>query len=130
MCNLKDVRDLCVAVSSICIPLLGLYVGNNFTESIKDKEIKLKTVELAVAILQQKPQKDSQDNRRVRGWAIEVLNEYSGVPITEDKYDAFETYQIPLLKGWDVGPIYPDSKLGWGGLTIPRTEKDEEKAAD
>ena len=63
-------------ISLIAIPIVIAYIGNNFNDSQKDKEIKSKYVELAIDILKNKP---DEKNKNLRSWALDIVNKYSGV---------------------------------------------------
>jgi LAS superfamily LD-carboxypeptidase LdcB len=79
--RLTKVRDFAIAVSSvvsaIAIPVVGYWVSS----ALKNKEIEGKFVELAVSILKAEPT-DAQRNLRV--WATHVINNYSGVRLSDE----------------------------------------------
>lgn len=60
--------------------------------TIKEKEIKLKYIEIAVSILQDDP---NNDTRRLRLWAIEVVQKFSVVPFSEDVVKELEQSALP-----------------------------------
>jgi predicted chitinase len=75
------------------IPVALLIIGNMFSRAVAEREIQGKFVELAVKILQEHP---SEDTRNIRSWATQVINAYSGVPLSEKtKNDLIEN--TPLL---------------------------------
>jgi uncharacterized protein YjbI with pentapeptide repeats len=79
----KDFWDKITALSafiaSILVPLVLAVVGNAYASAMKQSETKVKYTELAISILKDKPSSDTQD---VRAWAIDVVNQYSGVPMS------------------------------------------------
>ena len=81
----KDVWDkansLSVPIATILIPIVVVIVGNLYSSALKESENRVKYTELAISILKDKP---SSENQSIRGWAIEVINQYSGVPMTSE----------------------------------------------
>jgi hypothetical protein len=79
----KDIWDKMSAasalVASLLVPVVLAIVGNWYTSAIKQSEVRLKYTELAMTILKDKP---SPDTEAVRRWAIEVIDQYSGVPMS------------------------------------------------
>jgi hypothetical protein len=91
--RLTKVRDFAIAVSSvvsaIAIPVVGYWVSS----ALKNKEIEGKFVELAVDILKAEPT-DAQ--RNLRKWATQVINNYSGVRLSDEaSKDLINTIVIP-----------------------------------
>jgi len=77
----------------VVIPVALLIIGNMFSRAVAEREIQGKFVELAVKILQEHP---SEDTRNIRSWATQVINAYSGVPLSQQtKNDLIE--DTPLL---------------------------------
>jgi predicted chitinase len=92
-----DIWEMAKTVSSVAsaviIPIVLLIVGNQFSGAIKERELQGKFVELAVSILREKP---SEETRNLRDWATQVINRYSGVPLSAaTKKDLIEN--TPLL---------------------------------
>jgi hypothetical protein len=79
----KDVWDkisaLSVLLASVLVPVLLAVVGNAYTNALKQSENRVKYTELAISILKDKPAPETQD---VRAWAIDVINQYSGVSMS------------------------------------------------
>ncbi len=67
--NWKKINVLTGVVATLIIPITVIVIGNSFSTAIKDKEIKLKYVELAIDILN----KGDQSNERTKKWAIWVF---------------------------------------------------------
>lgn len=68
-------------------------VGHWVTSAIKEREIHAKYVELGVLILQGKP---TEETKNLRQWAVEVLNQYSGIPINEaTQQDLIKNVPLP-----------------------------------
>lgn len=81
----KTIWDKLQAVSSLIaatlIPISLAWIGNEYAQATKDKEISLKYVELAVTILKENP---SPENNSIRDWAIRLINENTKVKLGED----------------------------------------------
>jgi hypothetical protein len=79
----KDIWDKIPALSallaSVLVPIVLAVIGNAYTNALKQSENKVKYTELAISILRDKPTQETQD---VRAWAIDVINQYSGVPMS------------------------------------------------
>src|SRR5215467_15201186 len=67
------------AVAAVLIPIVLAVVGNAYTTAIKEREIQGRFVELALNILKDEPTKE---NENIRKWAVQVINAYSGVPLS------------------------------------------------
>ena len=76
----KDIWDktsaLAPLLASVLVPIVIAIVGQSYTSAIKEAENRVKYTELAISILKDKPVKDSDD---IRAWAVDVINQYSGV---------------------------------------------------
>ena len=66
------------SVSAIAVPIIIAIVGNNYTSSIKDRELRIEYVRIAVDILGSEP---TDTNRPIRGWAVDVINSNSDVKL-------------------------------------------------
>jgi hypothetical protein len=79
----KDVWDkissLSALLASVLVPVVLALVGNAYTNALKESENRAKYTELAINILKDKPTQETND---VRAWAIDVINQYSGVPMS------------------------------------------------
>ncbi len=113
-----DLWERAKAVSSIAsavvIPVVLLWVGDNFSKAIKERELQGKFVELAVQILREEPSKQANG---LRDWATEVLNEYSGVPFSpETKKALIETTPLPEASPARpvIGPAAYEGKASLG----------------
>jgi hypothetical protein len=61
------------------IPVVIAISSNQISSSIKEKEIKVKYVEIAVGILKQYPEEDT----NIREWAVAVIQKYAPIPLKE-----------------------------------------------
>lgn len=80
-------------IAWIAIPIVLAFIGGDINSTLKDKEIKVQYIQLAVGILEDSP---TADNANLRKWAIDIISAYSDVPI--DQNTAKTLQQIPLPK--------------------------------
>lgn len=80
------------AIAAIGIPLVLLSIGNDFTSSLKEREVRHELVKVAVGILQQEPKPETEDLRR---WAAQVVNDYSGVPLGSAQEQLVNNLALP-----------------------------------
>ena len=78
--NKKDIWDklgsIAGLIASVLVPIVVVVVGNEYSTTIKYSENSVKFTELAIKVLDNKP---TDENKNLRLWAIDILNEYSGV---------------------------------------------------
>lgn len=67
---------------------VGAYIGNRYTNAIKEKEIQGGYIEIAVSILREQPTKE---NYNIRNWAIETINLYSEVKLNDSVQEDLKT---------------------------------------
>jgi hypothetical protein len=88
-------------VAAIAIPLVLGLSGYFVNHTLKTKESQTKMVELAISMLSRQPQ-GSQEDKQLRGWAVDVIQRFSGVTIPPDARKSLEESQI-LLGNANVG---------------------------
>ena len=80
----KDIWDkasaLAALFASVLVPIVIAVIGYSYTSALKESENRVKYTELAISILKDKPEKETND---VRAWAVDVINQYSGVQMDE-----------------------------------------------
>jgi len=78
----KDLWDKLTALSalfaSVQVPIVIAVVGHSYTNALKEAENRVEYTELAISILKNNPE---QNTNYVRAWAVDVINQYSGVPM-------------------------------------------------
>lgn len=105
-------------IASLLVPIVIAFVGNEYSSALKESENRLRYTELAIEILNEPP---LPRNQNIRGWAIDVVNKYSGVPINNETKQ--EMLDSPIL---EVEKFIANE---WGPLLIdnliknPRMEK-------
>lgn len=80
-------------LASLLVPVVIAFVGNEYSSALKESENRLRYTELAIEILNEPP---TGTNKNIRGWAIDVVNKYSGVPI--DEQTKKEMLESPILE--------------------------------
>ena len=89
----EKLKTISSVIAAIVIPVAVAWVGDGFSQALKEREIQGKFVELAVQILREEPSKQAAG---LRDWATEVLNKYSGVPFSaETKKALIESTPLP-----------------------------------
>ena len=80
-------------IASLLVPIVIAFVGNEYSSALKESENRLRYTELAIEILNEPP---LPRNQNIRGWAIDVVNKYSGVPINNETKQ--EMLYSPILE--------------------------------
>jgi murein L,D-transpeptidase YcbB/YkuD len=87
------VRVWSQAIAIVLVPLVVAYVGQRYTSASHDRDIQARFVELAISILRERP---TESTRRVREWAVRVVDQYSGVALSDStKNDLIERAPLP-----------------------------------
>ncbi|MEO5563890.1 MAG: hypothetical protein ABIR18_10660 [Chitinophagaceae bacterium] len=127
--NWEKVKIISTTASIVIIPLVIAFLGNLYSKSIKEKEIQSKFVELSLQILKEQP---SEENKNIRKWAIDVINEYSGVklesgaakdlieniPLTMDKANSID---VPVLNSntpIQVQVVFGAESIGTANISV------------
>ncbi|PTV50754.1 hypothetical protein [Acinetobacter pittii] len=99
--NWQKVEIISKVFAALFIPLAVAYLANQVATSNKQRDSETKFVELATAILSKEPTIDQKiENKSLRKWAVDVINRFSGVPMSEQTADA-------LIKNTALPPITP-----------------------
>jgi hypothetical protein len=89
----KDSWDKFKIISTILIPVVLGVAGYFINSSIKEKEIKLKYIEIAVGILQNDP---SEDKEGLRLWAIDIIQKQALIPLSQKAIDELKRSALPV----------------------------------
>jgi hypothetical protein len=103
-------------LAAVLIPLTIAYLGNQVATSNKQRDSETKFVELATAILSKEPgNAQSQESRSLRKWAVEVINRFSGVPMSEATADALiQNTALPQIGVPPQASLVQDTAGTWG----------------
>lgn len=77
MSKLEQVKIVAQTLATVAVPLVIALVGHWFSSAMKQKELGFQYTTLAVQVLSSDPTGAAED-RAIRQWAIDVLEEYSG----------------------------------------------------
>jgi len=93
-----------------------------FSTSIKQTETRAQMVALAVGILKEKPPEKDPQAMALREWAIEVIDEYSGVDVEENAREILRNSALPLPGNGqlDVSALPDDAILSIDGIVQPK----------
>ena len=83
-----------IFVGAIGVPVVIALVGNSVSLSLKDQDVRLKMVELAIDILKEEPKQTYKEQIAIRRWAIDVVNAYSDVKLPADAISELERNSI------------------------------------
>lgn len=94
--NWQKIEIISKVFAALFIPLAVAYLANQVATTNKQRDSETKFVELATAILSEEPI----ENKSLRKWAVDVINRFSGVPMSEQTAEA-------LIKDTVLPPITP-----------------------
>ena len=96
----KDRWDKVKIFAEIVAIIAVIIYGHIINSSIKEREINLQLVKVAVDILRTEP---NSSTRILREWAIEIVDNYSGVPLTKDVKEELVNKQLPATSNVTMG---------------------------
>ena len=89
----EKVKILSGSFAAVLIPVIVAYIGYTYTQTIKEREIQGRFVELAVDILRDEPKPE---NKSLRDWGTQIINKYSGIQLTKElKNDLIDRTSFP-----------------------------------
>lgn len=91
-------ETLSKVAAAVLIPIILLVLGNQFASATKEREIQSKFVEIATGILSKDlGSNPTEGTKKLRRWATEIINKYSGVPLPKETADALiQTTPLPV----------------------------------
>lgn len=97
--NIEKLESISKIIAAIFIPIAIAYMGNELAANNKKKETETKLVELATVILSKEAgPNQSAESRNIRKWAVDVINTYSGVPMSvETKTALINSTSLPSV---------------------------------
>ena len=80
--KLRILAQMLASIATVSIPIIVAVVGSQYTQVVKEREVQGRFVELSLDILRT----TASDNKSepLREWATQVINRYSGVPLSAD----------------------------------------------
>ncbi|MDU9413199.1 hypothetical protein [Pseudomonas sp. zfem005] len=97
--NWQKLDYISKAIAAVLIPVMLGILANVVANANKQRDAEVKFVELAVTILNQAPRtgENAEADEKIRGWAVRILDAYSGVPMSEDESKAvISTTTLPV----------------------------------
>jgi hypothetical protein len=80
-------------LAALLIPVVIAVLGQRYTSALKEREIQSHFVELALTVLKEPPR---EENKAVRQWALNVVDEYSGVPLGDSaRQELVDSVSLP-----------------------------------
>ncbi len=79
--KLRIIATVFGAIGAVAISIVVAVVGSEVNTSLKERDIDVQMIELAVSILQQEP---SPDTEALRDWAVRMVDKHSGEPLSEE----------------------------------------------
>jgi hypothetical protein len=88
----KDGWDKFKIIAVLILPIVIGVCGYFINSTLKQREIKVRYVEIAVNILREKPR---QETNALRDWAVDVLSSYSPIPLRADAINELKQNPLP-----------------------------------
>lgn len=96
MSGWEKLKIISNAFAAVIIPIAVAWIGYEYTQSISEREIQGKFVELAVDILRVEPKSE---DKALREWGTQIINKYSGVPLTKElRKELIDKTRLPKSK--------------------------------
>jgi len=95
--GLDKLQKIAAIAASILVPVVLLIFGAVINGSIKERELAVKYVEIAIGVLNQPK---TEQNQATYDWAIEVVNKYAGVKLPKEAIAEIEQGE-PLTRPSD-----------------------------
>ena len=96
--KLKDQWDkaeiLAKILGAVLLPVITICIAYMLNASIQDRSARVRMIELAVEILKSDPKAEAKATY-MRGWAVEVLQKNSEVPLPKEASDALMELPLP-----------------------------------
>ena len=105
--NWERTKILASVASTIVIPVLIAFVTNPYTSVLKQNELGVRYVEMALSILRAPP---AEETEGLRKWAVEVVNKNSLVPLPPEALKELETQDVEKLLQLDLSGIAFNSR--------------------
>jgi hypothetical protein len=80
MNSFEKLKIISTSFAAIFIPIIIAILGNLYSQAIKENETRLRLVELSIEILNEK---QGIENAGLKKWAIDIINKYSEVPLSD-----------------------------------------------
>ncbi len=88
--NLELLRTIITGVATILVPILIAFITTVYKDNQKE-QIQLKYIDFAIEILKEEP---SESNLELRKWAIDVLDNFSSIPLNSTTKEKLHEVKI------------------------------------
>jgi hypothetical protein len=82
-------------LGAVLLPVVTICIAYLLNASIQERSARVRMVELAVEILKSDPKAEAKENY-MRGWAVEVLQRNSEVPLPHEAVQALMELPLPI----------------------------------
>ncbi len=117
MSNNKKQRDwidvvetLSKLIATIIIPLVIFFVGQSYTKSQIESQVRSEYIKMGVGLLANEP---NEKNAEVRKWAIKLINHYSEVKFTAEAQKELEQNSFLLAFVSTLGNMEKEVEFRW-----------------
>ena len=83
-------------LGAVLLPVITICIAYMLNASIQERSSRVRMIELAVEILKSDPKATTNANY-MRGWAVEVLQKNSEVPLPKEASDALMELPLPII---------------------------------
>jgi hypothetical protein len=83
-------------LGAVLLPVITICIAYILNASIQDRSARVRMIELAVEILKSDPKAATNANY-MRGWAVEVLQKNSEVPLPEEASKLLMELPLPII---------------------------------
>lgn len=105
----EKMRIASTIIASLLIPLVIAFVSQSYTTAMKQNEISVRYVEIAISILKSPPDPATDS---LRNWAIDVINHHSEVPLTSQALIEMQKQNLSeLFKALNSIPKHDDKAM-------------------
>jgi hypothetical protein len=87
-------------IATIAVPVAVVLIANMYSTEVSKNQISTRYIELAIGILKDKPNKESES---IRNWAIDIINKKSDVKLSDKAKE--ELSKQPILEEIVKDPI-------------------------
>ncbi|KKW82397.1 hypothetical protein AAV96_00320 [Acinetobacter sp. AG1] len=120
MDNWQKTEILSKVIGAVLIPVAIVYLSNQMASANKQRDSETKFVELATIILNKEPTPNqSAESKNLREWAVNVINKFSSVPMSQQTVDALiKTTSLPQITSSIASQSVSGSSSSWGAWGV------------
>lgn len=121
----ESFKNVMTGLAALAVPIAVAYLANYYSASIKDKDVGVKFVELAITILSKDP---NQSDANIRRWATKILERYSDVPLGDEaRKDIIDTVPLPKIRDTPIadGSRYVSGLRAITQVIVRDTQQDD-----